>query len=511
MRIDSAQSEGIISGFGIPTGGTANQVLAKIDGDNYNTQWVNAGGSSNPTYYDAGTTSTDNTINWSNGISQQILVDNNPKIYFTNGVSGQTQSLVFKQDQSGSPIITWSNDVIWTQNVEGQLPTLNSFGSVNTSFNEGGDAISSGSVLKTVVKPNGNLLIGGSFLTYNSTTTQNLVEVNKNGDIVTSFGTLFNSTVRSIQQQPNGKLIIAGQFSTFSGVSQNRIVRLNSDYSFDSTFSIGTGFNGIVWATALLEDGSLVVVGEFSTYNGVNVGRIAKLNSNGSLDTTFNTNVGSGANGPIYDIILTSDNKLRFGGAFSTFNGLSKRSILGLNLDGTIDNTFDILTGITGNIFVIQELSDSKILFGGTITQYRGQLINGLIKLNTDGTLDNTFNIGSGFQTSTNVRSLYELNDGRIMVGGGYTTFSGISANRIAILNPDGSFNSTLGTGFDQFVYVILPFGGSILLGGDFTTYNGVSYSRIVLINGTIEQYTQFNFLYTGNKYIGSIPSYSPL
>ena len=99
--------------------------------------------------------------------------------------------------------------------------------------------------------------------------------------------------------------------------------------------------------------------------------------------------------------------------------------------------------------------SDGKILVGGTFFTYNGVSANRVIRLNSDGSVDNTFVTGTGFNNY--VLSIVIQSDGKILVGGGFTAYNGVSANRIIRLNSDGSIDNTFvtGTGFDNYVYSI--------------------------------------------------------
>ena len=74
----------------------------------------------------------------------------------------------------------------------------------------------------------------------------------------------------------------------FAGVSANKIIRLNLNGTVDNTFSSGTGFDFSVWSFAIQPDGKIVVGGGFTTYSGQSANSIIRLNSNGSIDNTFN-------------------------------------------------------------------------------------------------------------------------------------------------------------------------------------------------------------------------------
>ena len=98
-----------------------------------------------------------------------------------------------------------------------------------------------------------------------------------------NIGTGFNNTVRVINIQPDGKILVGGGFSTYNGTTRNRIIRLNSNGSIDTSFNIGTGFNGNVFTIDIQPDGKILVGGDFTTYNGTTSNRIIRLNPNGSI------------------------------------------------------------------------------------------------------------------------------------------------------------------------------------------------------------------------------------
>ncbi|HYY56460.1 MAG TPA: hypothetical protein VE842_03955, partial [Pyrinomonadaceae bacterium] len=118
-----------------------------------------------------------------------------------------------------------------------------------------------------------------------------------------------------------------------------------ADYHFapgtqDTTFGeAGLGFRGDVWALALQPDGKVIVGGNFSKYNGIDIISIARLNADGTLDTTFNQG-GFGTDATIFDIVLQPDGKILIAGSFTQYNRVARSRIARLNADGTLDTTF---------------------------------------------------------------------------------------------------------------------------------------------------------------------------
>jgi uncharacterized delta-60 repeat protein len=364
------------------------------------------------------------------------------------------------------------------------LKRLNTDGSINTSFFLGG-----GVVYTTKIQSSGKILVGGSFTTAGGTS-QNYMLKTSNYLLDTSFdiGSGFNSTVNSISIQSDRKILAGGSFTTFTGSTQNRLIRLNLDGSKDTTFDIGSGFNSNVYTIDIQSDGKILVGGEFTTFIGSTQNRLIRLNSNGSKDTTFNIGIGFDRDGllgtTVYSIAIQSDGKILVGGIYSRYSASTQNNLIRLNSDGSKDTSFNIGSGFNATVFPIDIQSDGKILVGGSFTTFTGSTQNFLIRLNTDGSKDTSFNIGSGFNST--IRSIDIQSDSKILVGGNFTTYSGTTQNYITRLNSNGtrdtSFN--IGTGFNANVNSIyLQSDSKILVGGNFTTYQGVSSFRNILLN----------------------------
>src|SRR5690606_5239549 len=93
--------------------------------------------------------------------------------------------------------------------------------------------------------------------------------------------------------QSDGKVVIGGAFSSINGTVRDRIARLNTDGSLDTTFNPGTGANDLVTSISIQSDGKIIIGGWFIFYNGTAIKRIARLNTDGSLDNTFDPGTGA--------------------------------------------------------------------------------------------------------------------------------------------------------------------------------------------------------------------------
>jgi uncharacterized delta-60 repeat protein len=339
-------------------------------------------------------------------------------------------------------------------------------------------------IFSTAIQSDGKILVGGQFADYNGIGANGITRLNTDGSIDTSFvyGTGFNNFVQSIAIQSDGKILVGGSFTTYNGTSANNIIRLNSDGSIDTSFVYGTGFNLEVESIAIQSDGKILVGGGFTNYNGTSANYIIRLNTDGSVDTSFV--YGTGFNAKVKSIDIQSDGKVLFGGQFTTYNGTGAYRIIRLNSDGSVDTSFVYGTGFDSTVYSMAIQSDGKIVVAGYFTGYNGIGANGITRLNTDGSIDTSFVYGTGFNGGA--LSIAIQSDGKIVVGGDFSSYNGTSANNIIRLNSDGSIDTSFvyGTGFNFYIFSIaIQSNGNILAGGQFTTYNGVSASKIVSLN----------------------------
>src|SRR5437899_1708420 len=159
---------------------------------------------------------------------------------------------------------------------------------------------------------------------------------------------------------------------------------------------------------------------------------------------------------------------------------------------GTIVNPWKRAEVDSVNSLAVQ--ADGKILVGGRFTTLGGQSRNYIGRLNADGTLDTSFNPGAGVVPYPDVYSLAAQADGKILVGGVYATLGGQSRNNIGRLNADGTLDTSFNPGANNSVYSLAAQAdGKILLGGLFTTLGGQSRNNIGRLNadGTLD--TSFN------------------
>ncbi len=363
-------------------------------------------------------------------------------------------------------------------------------GSLDLDFATGMGA--DGRLHTTAIQPDGKIIIGGNFTSYDGTAINRIARLNSDGTLDGSFtvgngastvGTGPGSVVRTIAIQPDGKIIIGGQFNSFDGITINCIARLNADGTLDESFTVGTGANGEVLSTALQPDGKIIIGGEFNSYNGTAINRIARLNADGTMDDSFT--VGTGADNRVQTTVRQPDGKIIIGGWFNTYNGIPQKHLTRLNADGTRDDSFTVGTGANNMVQTIAIQPDGKIIIGGDFFSYDGTASNHIARLNTEGTLDDSFNVGIG--TNTVVHTIAIQPDGKVVIGGWFNSYNGIPKNNLTRLNSDGSLDGSfaIGTGADGYILTtaIHPNGG-IMIGGNFTSYAGTARYRIARLHG---------------------------
>jgi uncharacterized delta-60 repeat protein len=379
-----------------------------------------------------------------------------------------------------------------------------------TSFGTSANGFGS-NVKKSITLPDGKILVGGNFAFYGGNVIRGLIRLLPDGPLDSSFlvGTGFNGDVNTFTLLPDGKILVGGGFTTFNGTNNvNRIARLNSDGSLDTTFMNSTGFNNTVNFIKVQTNGKIIIGGDFSSFNGASgFNRLIRLNADGTLDNTFIT--GTGFNASVQIIETQSDGKILVGGEFTSYNGTTSgvTRFLRLNPDGSLDTSFVSGSGFNDTIRTILALNDDKIILGGNFTSYNSVTnINGIIKLNVNGSIDSNFLTGTGFNPST-VNTITQQTDGKLFVGGDFTSYNGASAGRRLVrLNANGSIDNSfnVATGFDNAVLSVeIQENDKILVGGNFTNFNNIAYqNRFSRLNTNATLDNSFNYGTGFNNYV---------
>ncbi|HEY0426361.1 MAG TPA: FG-GAP-like repeat-containing protein, partial [Pyrinomonadaceae bacterium] len=347
---------------------------------------------------------------------------------------------------------------------------LNADGSLDSSFFIQQMSLGASSVQAIKLQADGKILIGGAF-TISGTSAKNLARLNPDGTLDTSFAdSTSNATITDLEIQPDGKIVAGG----YAGASMPGVFRYNPDGTTDSSFLSTQSVNSGVEAVELQADGKIIVAGSYTTLNGVNQGRVSRLNANGTLDSNFNPG-GVGADAVVNDIAIRPDGKIIIGGDFASFNSTPMRRIARLNTDGTLDNTFSNV-GTVSNTVVndVELLPDDRILAGLNSST----LVESLLRFSANGSVDLDFVVK--VTKGGTIYAILQQPDGKILVAGEFLYASGGQRRSLARLNPDGSLDTSFVPYFNnlspQIIYAIaLQPDGKILVGA----WHGIVFQRL--------------------------------
>lgn len=364
----------------------------------------------------------------------------------------------------------------------------------------------SGQVNAVGIQSDGKIVVVGSFTGWNGTPLNRVVRLFPDGSRDTSFNTTLGSGPTGSQDrilvQHDNKIIISGAASTWSGSQASyRLVRLNSDGSLDTAFNtnLGTGPDHNIFANAQQSDGKLIFAGQFTTWNGTAAGGIVRLNTDGTLDTAFNNNLGTAVGGTpathsITGVGVQSDGKMIVVGNFTSWNGTSVGRIVRINTDGTRDTSLQSGTGASSYIYQLRIQSNDAIILAGNFTTFNGTSANRVLRLHSDGSLDTAFstNIGSG--PGSLASRLAIQSDGKIVLTHSSTTWAGTTVGSLVRLNSNGtrdtSFTTEIGTALvANDVLWMTPDGNKMLVMGSFRNWKGTPVGHIVRLNsdGTLD------------------------
>jgi uncharacterized delta-60 repeat protein len=350
-------------------------------------------------------------------------------------------------------------------------------GQLDLTFNQGPGA--NATILATAVQEDGKVIIGGEFTSFSGVETNYFTRLNPNGNVDLNFniGAGANDIVRSVCLQSDGKIIVAGDFTSFNGVERNRIARLNSDGTLDASFN--PNVNGTIHCIAIVSSGGIAIGGEFTTVGGTSRNRIAVLNTTGTNRVSFNP--GNGVNGPVYAVAF-HEGQVMIGGNFSNYNGVSKHKIARIALNGILQAAPSFSSAALNNpVYALSYQSDGKIIVGGAFNS--SQSFRYVIRLNADYSYDTSFNTGVG--PDAVVRTIGVQQDGKVILGGNFTNVNGPLRNRIVRLNSNGSTDHTFnpGSGFNDEVFSLaIQDHGKIIVAGNFTSFNGTERNRIARV-----------------------------
>jgi len=348
--------------------------------------------------------------------------------------AGVDQSVYSIAVQKDSNIVIGGSFSTFNSAPRTNVARLTTSGGLDPGFDPGGAVGSSFPYLNVVgIQPSGQVLLGCSFTGVVST---NLGRLNTNGAVDTAFTFKSDDTINALAVQTNGAMVVGGFFAEVGGAARTGLALLSGDGLLDPMFN--PVFKGelfpSVFGMALQKDGKIIVGGSFTNVSGVTTTNLVRLNTDGTPDTGFKqVSFGSGQlSSAIYAVAVDGQGRILAGGDFGTVNGLVRSNLVRFNRDGTVDGSFNSAAGTDAAINSIVTQTDGKVLVGGYFTLVNGTPRNFVARLNSNGTLDTTFDPGSG--PDAVVYSLAAQADGNLLVGGSFTHFDGSPRGGIARL-----------------------------------------------------------------------------
>lgn len=275
---------------------------------------------------------------------------------------------------------------------------LNLDGTRDTTFNVGGsgfdlEATGSRVPVKLLIEDNDNIIVGGTFTNYNGVLAGvDILKLNPDGVVIDANAIEPFFSAGSIVKDSSNRVLVGGIFNT--GVLGSRISLIR--FTAGNVITLDTSFNAniieliagsatdksSVNSIVSLEDDKLLIAGHFNI-GGVNY-LMVRLNSDGSLDSTFLHKLASGVSGsPLYSsrVLLDSQNRIIMHGADSVDGSLVRYSY-----DGEIDTTFSYYG--TGYVFnVVENIGKGYVISGSSVSGYDGYNINTIIPIEYSGNL----------------------------------------------------------------------------------------------------------------------------
>ncbi len=371
-------------------------------------------------------------------------------------------------------------------------------GTVDPTFNVGGTGfqnVQPGIIQAIETYTNGKVLLAGKFDMINDTARHRIVRLNADSSVDNTFQVNTTSgsgnyfviirDVYQIRLQADGKIIVSGYFDYFlNGQMKQNFVRLNADGSIDASFNLThpiPDFSQIILGGqnrfATYSDGKLMV----GTSRSGTVGPIGpiKLTQGGDRELAFNS-IFQNTSSSIYfdDVAILPDGKIIASGSYTLPSNPFKSFVVRFNTDGGVEPTFAYSeeNGRLKSRMVL--LPSGKIL----ISKYaHGGGSAKVQRLNSDGTIDNSFNTLLISDATAKINALLVLPTGKIFVGGKFTiSVNGQTARNLLQLDDDGAFEPTIYNLNEEVLCLAVDSEGRVLVGGGFTVIgaNGSGATR---------------------------------
>lgn len=447
-----------------------------------------------------------------NGISVSGVVKLNPDgsldgSFPLPGPAGTTltNDIIGKLDQNGNILLSgW----VYESNYKYKVIRLNADGTNDDTFATVDLDISNHERFITdptiSVNSSNEIYVAGIHATCNGNTQYGLGKIDNSGNAVSAYNANIggDATIYTSLLLDNGQIIIGGNFIGVGNDDASFLAMINSDGSLDNTFhmNMGVGPNRKVNSIVQNIDGSFIIGGAFSEFNDNYTGTLVKLDATGSFDATFDPkvqvkNVGSGVN----KIMLQSDGKIIVGGLFDYVDNTQKHSIARLNADGTIDNTYNSANVLisTSRILDIEFQSDGKALIGGRIGSSGGVLMRLDVEGNVDAGFDTNYELGD-----FNINEIAVNSDDSFLVGGYIISEYSVNLRQFekdGIINDDASISvGGVSWASVRTIETIDPI--TSYIGGSFTDVNNVQAYSLAKVgaSGSVDQNYNYHFTASG-------------
>lgn len=331
----------------------------------------------------------------------------------------------------------------------------------------------------------GKRVVAGLFTRVNNVAVGSLVRLDAAGTIDQAFAQnvgVASNTCR-VKVLPNGQYLVSNFYNlsvTAGSLTRNALLRLNANGTADATFNAGTGpafvgsgnYLGEVHTFVGQPDGKVLVGGSFTMFNGQAASHLVRLNVDGSLDASFN--LGAGFDAPVNALVLQADGKLLVGGGFRSFNNQAVSPVVRLNSNGSPDAGFTSAIRAGSYVGSLALQADGKVLATGILGF---NTVNAtLVRILADGSADTGFTAPSyinNYYSSYFDPNILVQPDGKLLFFG---NFASGGNNYLTRLNSDGTRDATfsLVSSLSNYPYTVgLQTDGSLLLGGFFDNFNG--------------------------------------
>ena len=253
-------------------------------------------------------------------------------------------------------------------------------------------------VWATATLPSGSRIIGGSFAKSNSVDRKNIAAIYSNGTLDTRFnpGTGFDRSVRAVAVRSDGLIWAGGGFTAYNNTQTQGVALLNANGTLNS-LTAQPDIPDISWVG--MAGSNMLLAGDFGKIAGRPAGNFACLNADGSVNTAFP--VSPGADGPVYSGLVSADGSIFLVGRFTTFNGFNRTGIVKLKPTGAVDEAFNPGSGADGEVYSIRRFDDGRIALTGAFRSFNSMACNNTIRLKADGVVDSTLP-----ESNLNVRSI---------------------------------------------------------------------------------------------------------